>query len=138
MENREEEQRRVIPATEERLEIDKREIETGRVKVHKVVHEREVVIDEPIVETRVEVERVPVDIIVEVPRGTRQEGDTTIIPVYEEVTVVEKRIRLKEEIHIKRRQITLNQPQTVVLREEEVHIERDGDQTTGGDDNRQS
>jgi hypothetical protein len=32
----------------------------------------------------------------------RQEGDTTIVPVVEEVLVVERRLMLKEEIRIKR------------------------------------
>ena len=55
----------------------------------------------------------------------REEGDTTIIPVIEEVLVVEKRLFLKEEIRIRRTQTTQLHEETVTLRREEVVIERD-------------
>ena len=41
--------------------------------------------------------------IVDQPAEIRQDGDTLIIPLMEEVLVVEKRLMLREELHIKRR-----------------------------------
>ena len=46
------------------------------------------------------IERVPVDRLISEPAAQRQEGDTLILPVLEEVLVTEKRIMLKEEIRI--------------------------------------
>jgi stress response protein YsnF len=54
----------------------------------------------------------------------REDNGTTIIPVMEEVLVVEKRWMLREEIHIRRRRIETHQPQHITLRSEEVQVER--------------
>lgn len=54
----------------------------------------------------------------------RTEGLTTIISVVEEVLVVEKRLRLKEEIHITVIEEHRHQVGEVELREEKVKVER--------------
>ncbi len=53
-----------------------------------------------------EVERVQVNRMLDQPAEMRQDGDTLIIPLMEEVLVVEKRLMLREELHIKRRRET--------------------------------
>ena len=53
----------------------------------------------------------------------RQEGDTIIVPILEEITVIEKRLLLKEEIHIRRQEIVQHIRQPVRLRSEEVSLE---------------
>ncbi len=117
---------RTIPVVEEQLQVEKQREETGRVRVDKVVHEREEVIDEPLLETEVEVRRIPVGQFVDDVDSPRQRGDTTVIPVYEEVLVTEKKLRLREEIHITPRESERRQPETVHLRTEEAIItERD-------------
>lgn len=72
----------------------------------------------------VQVERVPVNRVVDEPFGQYQEGDTTIIPVFEEVLVVEKRLMLKEEVRITRRRKTRDEHRDVRLRAERVRITR--------------
>lgn len=114
----------VVPVAEERLEVDRRTVETGRVRVRKVVHDREELVDEPLLREAIEVDRVAIGQMVDKPPEVRREGDTLIIPVVEEVLVVEKRLVLKEEIHIKGRQSIARDPQTVALRSEEVIVER--------------
>jgi stress response protein YsnF len=42
----------------------------------------------------------------------------------EEVLVVEKRLMLREEIHIRKQRIEMHQPQRITLRSEEVQVER--------------
>jgi hypothetical protein len=44
--------------------------------------------------------------------------------VLEEVLVVEKRLMLKEELHITQHQDELRQPQHIVLRSEDITVER--------------
>ena len=44
----------------------------------------------------------PIDRQVDVAPKIRIEGDLTIVPVLEEILVVEKRLILKEEVHIRR------------------------------------
>ena len=120
--SRDSEQRRDITVAEEQLNVDKRRETTGRVRVHKTVSDREVVVDEPLHDMDVEVRRVPVGEFVDEPAETRQEGETTIVPVHEEVVVTEKRLRLKEEIHLIRREVVRHRPRKVVVRREEVDI----------------
>ena len=83
----------------------------------------EAIVDEPLGTEQVEVERVVLDRWVEAPVPVRQEGDTTIITLHEEVIVVEKRLKATEEVHLIRRQTTRSAPQQVTLRREEVVIE---------------
>jgi uncharacterized protein (TIGR02271 family) len=113
----------VIPVIVEEVDIQKRPVETGKVRITKVVHEREAVVDEPLLRDEVEVERVPIERLVEKVMPVRYEGDTTIIPILEEVLVVEKRLMLKEELHIRKRRVEVRQPQGVTLRREEAHVE---------------
>ena len=114
----------VVPVVEEEISIDRRWVETGRVRVSKRVNERVEVVDEPLLLEEVHVERVPVDRVVDGPVPVRYEGDTMIVPLFEEVLVVEKRLVLKEELHITKRRREERRPQEVTLRSEEARVER--------------
>jgi uncharacterized protein (TIGR02271 family) len=117
-------ERAVIPVVREDVHIDKHVRETGRVTVHVEPHEKIQVVDVPLAEQDVHVERVAVNRQVDAPSPPRQEGDVTIVPVYEEILVVEKRLVLKEEIRITRRQTTRHEFREVATRSEEVHVLR--------------
>jgi uncharacterized protein (TIGR02271 family) len=114
----------VVPVIAEELAVQKRVIETGKVRIKKVVQEREAIVDEPLFGEEVEIERVPIQRVVEGPVPVRYEDDTVIVSVLEEVLVVEKRLLLKEELHIRKRRVETHQPQQVMLRHEEARIER--------------
>jgi stress response protein YsnF len=113
-----------VPVVEEQALVRKRRKVTGAVRVRTVVREAEEVVEEPFLVERVEVERVPVGRWVEGPVATRQEGDTTIIPVLEEVVVVERRLRLVEEVRVTKRRRAETASERVALRREEVVVER--------------
>lgn len=126
MANEQETQRELhIPVTQEVLELGKRLVETGRgVRVHKTVTETVVRIDEPLMQQGLEIEHVPVNAWVEGNAPVqRHEGDTLIVPVLEEVLVVEKRLRLKEEIRITAKAGTRIASERVTLREEHVDVQ---------------
>lgn len=115
----------VIPVIEEQLEIQKRMVDTGGVRITKTVHEREEQIDEPLSRETVEVARVAVDRAVDSASPPREEGSTLIIPIYEERLVVRKQLFLKEELHVTRQQtVDRHARGTVTLRREEVAVER--------------
>lgn len=118
------EQRATIPVVEEQAIIRKRKKVTGAVRVRTVVHEDEERITEPVEIEQVEVEHVPVGRWVEAPAAVRQEGMTTIIPIHEEVVVVEKRLRLVEEVRITRKKSIHRAEERVTLRREEAVVER--------------
>lgn len=115
----------VIPIVTEDLRVSRRAIETGVVRLRKVVHEREEVVAPMITREVVSVERTPVGRIIDSPIAPRQEGDTVVVPVLEEVLVVEKRLRLVEELRVTvRREQRQSEPQRVTLRREELVVER--------------
>jgi len=115
----------VIPVVEETLRVGTRTVETGSVQVHKQVQEHQEIVNPELHRQTIQVQTVEVNRIIDGPLPTdRQEGDTLIVPVIEEILVVEKRLLLKSEIHIRRVEETFHQPQTVVLRREEVTVER--------------
>lgn len=114
----------VIPIVEEQVVVLKRKTLTEGVRVHTTVRKDEAVIDEPVATETVDVERVPLDRWVEGPVPVRQEGDTTIITLVEEVVVVEKRLRATEEIRLTKRRDVERHTETVTLRREEAVVER--------------
>ena len=116
-----------IPLIEEQLAVGTRVVETGRgVRIHKTVSEQPVTIDERLLRDEVDVRHVPVDRIValEEAPATRYEGDTLVVPVLEEVLVVERRLRIKEELHITRVQHEEHYRDTVQLKAERIEVER--------------
>ena len=113
----------VVPVMVEELEVQKRKVETGGVRITKVVHEREEVVDELLLQEELEVERVLINRPVDGPIPIRYVGNTMIVSLLEEVLVVEKRLMLKEELHIHKRQVEARQAQSVTLRSEEAIIQ---------------
>ena len=114
----------VIPVVEEHVVVQKRRTEGTTVRVRKEVVEESQTVDEPLRGEEVTVERVRVDRVVDEAQSIRSEGDTTIIPLYEEVLVVEKRLFLAEELRVTKRQVEKRDPQTVTLRREKATVER--------------
>ena len=114
----------VLPVLEEALDVRTRRVETGRVRIHKTVQTREVLVDEPLLREVVTIARVPVNRVVEGPIPVRYEGDTMILSLLEEVLVVETRLLLKEEVHMTIRRTETHTPARVTLRHEDVTIER--------------
>lgn len=117
----------VLAIIEEEAQVGVRRVDTGSgVRIHKTVSEHAHPIDETLLREAVSVKRVPVDTIVSLAEApvARQEGDTLIVPILEEILVVEKRLRIKEEIHITRTAQAQPYSDSVILRSEDVSIER--------------
>jgi uncharacterized protein (TIGR02271 family) len=115
--------RLVVPLVAERLHLDKREVVTGGIRVRKDVVEHTETVHQALSSTHLEIDRVPVGRFVDEVPGIREEGGTTIIPLVEEVAVVQKRLWLREEVHVMRRHTTSDAPQTVTLHREELSVE---------------
>jgi len=113
-----------IPVVGEEATVGVRRVTTGGVRVHKNVREREEIVDQPLRREKVEVRRVVRNEVVSGPLPVRQEGDTTIIPVVEEVLVVEKRWVLKEELRLTKQRFEERHQERVLLRGEDAEVER--------------
>jgi stress response protein YsnF len=114
----------VVPIVEETASVSKRQVATGKVRVHTHVDTVQELARASLRSDKVDVTRVPVDKIVDAVPDVRTEGDVTIVPVLEEVLVVETKLVLKEEIHIRHRVETENVEVPVVLRRERAVVER--------------
>jgi stress response protein YsnF len=114
-----------IPLHVEEVSVSRREVEKANVQIALITETREQLVDKELTHVRIEIERVPIGRTIEVVPSISQEGDTTIIPVVEEIVVVERRLVLKEEVRIRRVSTTEQHQETVVLRQQEVLITRE-------------
>lgn len=111
-------------AVEEQVTIHKRGQITGAVHARIVGHEREQPVETDLSVETLEVERVPVGRFVDHPIPDRQEGDTTILSVIEEVATVEVRLKLVEEVRITRHTTRRKMTDRITLRGQEVIVEQ--------------
>ena len=108
----------------EELSIAKETVETGRLRVSKQTRTREAFVNESLLSEQAEVETIPVGRqIFEMP-PVRYEGETTIVPIVEEVLYTERRLVLKEEVRITRRRVSEEFRDHVTLRYQEAVITR--------------
>ena len=114
-----------IPIVEERLDISRKTVETGKVRLHKTVQEFEAVLDEPLAVRTYDIEHIVLNKPVETAPGVRTEGDTTIYSLVEEQLVLTKQLILKEEVRVTRRDTERRDTQSVTLRREHVAVERE-------------
>jgi len=113
-----------IPLLVEEISVSRREVEKANVQIAVVTGTREQLVDEELTRVRVEIERVPIGRCIEVTPPVSQDGDTTIIPIVEEILVVERRLLLKEELRIRRVSTKEQHREAVVLREQQAVITR--------------
>ena len=113
-----------LAVVEEALRVDKREVTAGRVRVRTQTDTVEEMARATLDEETVEVTRVPIGRDVEAAPAVRTEDGVVIIPVMEEVLVVEKRLVLKEELHIRRQVTQENVEVPVTLRKQRAVVER--------------
>jgi uncharacterized protein (TIGR02271 family) len=113
-----------VPVIAEQIEVvGTAQVETESVRIRKRVIEEESDLDVQVRHDEVQIERVPVNRVVEHPSPIRREGEVTIVPVYEEVLV--RQLVLREELRITRHsRIEVHESEPVMLRREEVEITR--------------
>ena len=114
----------VIPLIEEELHLEKRSSATGKVRVRTETEVVEEIARATLDGENVEVTRVPVGREVSTAPAVRTEGDVVIVPVLEEILVVEKRLVLKEELHIRRQATQETVAVPVTLRKQRGVVER--------------
>lgn len=124
----------VIPVVQEQAHIHKEQVESGKVHVQKKVTEVEKILEVPLMQEQYEVRRVPVDQLVDEHPPIREEGDHLIIPVVQEVLVVQKRLKLVEEVHLIKRQTTVTRTESFTLKKEDVTVERTSTDNRAGSD----
>ena len=116
--------RTYLHEVDEQLRVETRTRETGRVRARVVTDTVEEPVEAAGWRETVDVERVPVDRVVQAVEPPREEAGVTVIPVYEEVLVVEKRLVLREEVRLVTRREPTPGPGSILLRRQRVDVER--------------
>lgn len=114
----------VVPLHAEEVSVAKKRVVTGQVKIGTVTRENEQLVEELLEHEHVEIERIAIGKQVDKVPAVREEGDTLIIPILEEIVVVERRLLLKEEVRIRRTREKQPYQERVVIRKQEAVITR--------------
>ena len=113
-----------IPVIEEQLQVGKRTVVTGTVRLEKHVGVYEEALDVPLAVRSFDVERRVLNEQVDAPPPVRQEGETTIYPLVEEQLILTKQLVLREELRVTRRDTERQDTRTVSLRRESIEVTR--------------
>ena len=114
----------MLQLLEENAVVSRRVIAGATVRVARTTELREQQVDETLSRETVDIERVPIGRVVDAIPDVRQEGDVMIVPVMEEVLVLERRLVLKEEVRIRRVRTTEMHRETVQLRQQVATVIR--------------
>ena len=114
----------VLRLAEERLDVGKRVVETGRVRVRRTTTEKVQKVDVPLSSDSYEVTRVPIGKEVKKTPPVRETRTEIIIPVVEEVLVVERRLVLREELHIRKVRSVERHTEEFTLRVQQATVDR--------------
>jgi uncharacterized protein (TIGR02271 family) len=114
----------IVPVIAEQLHVDAVPIPKGGVRVVKRTIGQEHLVEAELRKDHVEVKRLKTNRIVDGPQAPTQVGNTTIIPIVEEVIRIEKQWVVTEEIHLTRTETTELFQDKVVLNREEATVER--------------
>ncbi len=114
----------VIRLAAETLNVGKRVVETGRVRVRRTTTERTQKVNIPLASEIVEVRRVPIGKQVKKAPRVRETADEIIIPVVEEVVFFERRLVLKEELHVRKVRSVEKHVEEVTVRVQEATVDR--------------
>jgi len=119
-----------VPIHEEELTATTRQRELGEVRVEKDVVAEERVLEVPVTEERVRVERHAVDRPVAAGETAFEEG-VIEVPVRGEEVQLQKQVRVSEEVEIGKEAVQRTEQVRGTVRREEVHVEEVSDATTG-------
>ncbi|MDP9358053.1 MAG: DUF2382 domain-containing protein [Chloroflexota bacterium] len=119
-----------VPVHEEELSAVTRQREVGEVQVSKDVVAEERVLEVPVTEERVRVQRVAVDREVGADETAFQEG-TIEVPIRGEEVDLQKRTRVAEEVEIAKEAVQRTEQVGGTVRREEVYVDETGVDTAG-------
>ena len=112
-----------VPILEERLRTTIEPVDLGELRIHKTVEHIPDTVTRTVERDELEIERVPLDRLLDQPVAPWQDGEWLVVPVMEEVLVVTKQLVLTEEVRIRTKRVSEEQEVYELLRRERVSIE---------------
>jgi stress response protein YsnF len=113
-----------VPMHAEEISVSRQQVSGDTVQVSTITRDEERLVDEQLTHERIEVERVPIGRPVDAVPPVREEGDTTVMSVVEEIIVIKRRLILKEEVRIRRVRMTEHHRETMLVRKQDAVITR--------------
>ena len=98
-------------------------VDLGEVRIHKTVERVPAITTRTVEHDEVEIERVRLDRLLDLPVEPYQDGEWTVVPVMEEVLVITKQLVLTEEVRIRTRRVSEEQEVYEELRRERVSVD---------------
>ena len=114
-----------VPVMQEEVAVGVRKVPLERMRIRRRVVTEHREVHTPVWAERVQVEHVPRDVYVDRTPSPRREGDTLVLPIVEEVPVVQTRLLLKEEVRIRVVRERSVDRRTIAVRRHEVELERE-------------
>jgi uncharacterized protein (TIGR02271 family) len=116
------EQDRTLRLEEERLKVGKRQVETGGVRLRKVVRSETVQVPVQLKREDVQIERVPAGSSTATGNFSEEE---LFVPLYREEPVVEKSAAVREEVRVRKTEEIEEQDVSDTVRREELEVDKD-------------
>lgn len=114
-----------VPVMKEEVSVGVRRVPQERMRIRRRVITENREVHTPVWAERVQVDHVPRDVFVDRAPSPRREGDTLVLPIVEEVPVVQTRLLLKEEVRIRVVRERSIDRRTIAVRRHEVELERE-------------
>jgi uncharacterized protein (TIGR02271 family) len=114
----------ILPLYEEAVTVSKRVVPKNRVRVSTVTHQRRQLVDELLQRESVEIGRISIGRPIEAVPAVREEDDTIIIPVVEEVLTLHRTLILREEVRIRKVRTEEHFQESVTLRSQQAGVTR--------------
>jgi uncharacterized protein (TIGR02271 family) len=112
-----------VPIHEERLQVTVEPVDLGELRIQKTVEHHPEIVTRSVEREELEIERVPLDRLLDQPVEPYRNGEWLVVPVMQEVLVVTKQLVLTEEVRIRTRRVAEQQEVYEVLRREHVSVE---------------
>jgi stress response protein YsnF len=113
-----------IPLVEDEVRIKKQLVSKGGVRVETVTDTVEEFVRETLDAEETDVRRVELNQDITAAPSVRVEDGVTIIPIVEEILVVQKQLRLTAELHIRKRVVSREVEVPVSLRKQRAVVSR--------------
>ena len=114
----------VFQEIQESIDVRRVVREAERVRILVTTGQTTETVSEPTWQDHVEIRREPVGQVVTAVEDVRTEDGVTVVPVYEEVLVVERRLVLRERLHVSVQREATETRQEVTLRHQSVDVAR--------------
>lgn len=120
----------VLRLAEEEVSLSRKRVTDGRVTVTRSTVQHDEIINTFLRQERVEVERVPKSQPVETLPEIREENGILIVPVVEETIEIVRKLVLKEELHIRKREQQVPFQEVVTLRKQHAKVEKEDESSS--------